>query len=147
MDDGLHIRDIVLTTIKKKENWFLQISEALKFPNGTASGSFITIEWSKVSKFVDRLDQVLLQPLPPAAEAKGDSSDTLASRRFTDTFETYFYFIDVVKREHGKGWIRMVHITQETPRPTMDMVGSIMFPWHMMNDFVERVRQFKSGGK
>ena len=147
MDDGLHCRDISFSTMKKNGNWFFQIKEDIQFPNGSIEDAFIYIEWIKVSKLVDRLEQTLHQPLPPAAEIGDTNIGTYASRRITDTFQLYNYYIDIIHKAHGKGWMRMVAISQETPKPMLDMSGCITFPWHLLSDFIDRLKAFKDAGR
>ena len=145
MDDGLHNRDITFTTLKFNNDWFLQIKEEIQFPNGSIDDSFINIEWSKVDTILQRLELILHMPFPPAKEVATSDIGLYTTRKITDTYGFHCYYTDVIHKPHGKGYIRMVNITQEKPQASMEMSGNIEFPWHLLHDFVERLRSFKDG--
>ena len=144
MDDSVLYRDITFTSIKKGLNWYLQIKEDLQFPDGSTDDSFIFIDWQNTGKFITRLEAILHTLLPPAKDMTNISENgTYATKAIIDTVSKVSYYIDITHQSSDKGWLRFVHISQESLRPDLDMYGDVSFPWHLLSDFILRLKQFR----
>ena len=68
---------------------------------------------------------------------------TYATKAIIDTVSKVSYYIDITHQSSDKGWLRFVHISQESLRPDLDMFGDVSFPWHLLSDFILRLKQFR----
>lgn len=143
LDDTIYNRQITFSSSKRGPTWFLQIKEDITFPDGSADDSWIFVEWKKVDKLLEKLEVTMKTPLPPARDAISNSVSTYTSRKFSDSRLSTGYYVDVIQQPVDKGWLRMVNISQENAFPDLTMTGLVSFPWHLMNDFVQRLKTFK----
>ena len=144
MDDDTYTRNISLSAMKKGNDWFLQIKEDLQNPDGVWEESFIYVAWSLVEKLVMKIGEITDIPLPISTQMMNVNPGTYTTRKMEDSQRKIFYHIDVVHETAGPGWIRMVHISQETPNPNSVIIGDISFPWVLADSFYDRIYRFQS---
>jgi hypothetical protein len=142
-DDNLYTRDISFTSRKRGSDWFLQIREDRKLKEGTWEEAFIFIHYDKVDFLIDQLLLLLDTPLPPAQDMIRETAGTYTSSFVEDYGRRVYYYIDIIQESYLDGWLRMVHISQETVNPDPTFLGDISFPWHEMDFFVRKLQGFK----
>jgi hypothetical protein len=142
-DDNLYTRDISFTSRKRGSDWFLQIREDRKLKEGTWEEAFIFIHYDKVDFLIDQLLLLLETPLPPAQDMIRETAGTYTSSFVEDYGRRVYYYIDIIQESYLDGWLRMVHISQETVNPDPTFLGDISFPWHEMDFFVRKLQGFK----
>ena len=136
-------RDVHFESFRYDNEWFLRIREEGEQQNENLDFSSINVSWGKVGQLVEKLEDLMLAPLPPARDMVYTNEGTYTYRMMSDMKRRAFYYMDIIQQSKAKGWLRMIHITQLTPNPENKVVGEITIPWHKLSFFVQMLNEFK----
>ena len=143
LDDNMCNRDVHFESFRYDNEWFLRIREEGEQQNDSLDFSSINVSWGKVAQLVEKLEDLMLAPLPPARDMVYTNEGTYTYRMMSDMKRRAFYYMDIIQQSKAKGWLRMIHITQLTPNPENKVVGEITIPWHKLSFFVQMLNEFK----